>query len=119
CPPTVEFLPRHLSSFDVRVVDIRDLELAAPRRPKRSNYVVHLTVIHVDTNDGIIGFRNGWFFFNAHDLAPVKLRDTKTRRIRYLLENDLRTVALIAIRADCRSNISFDNIIAEDHAHWI
>src|SRR4030095_10559146 len=119
CPPSLKFFPCHLSSLDVRVIDVGDFEFTATGGLQCSNDVVNFTVVHVYADNSVIRFWNGRFFFDAYDILSIEFGNAKSTGIRNLLKYDLRPSALMAIRADRRSDISFNDVVAQNDAHRI
>src|SRR5690606_33745482 len=114
-PPTVEHLVRQGAPFDVAVVDVCDLQLAARARLERLDDVEDPGVVHVDARDRVARGRVLRLLDDADAAVAGQLRHAEPFRVVHLLEQDLCTLALVPEAADRLGERVLEEIVAQDH----
>src|SRR5215207_4146782 len=112
-PPSFELFPGHIIARDVSVIDVCDFQFAAPGRFQRTNDVVDVTVVHVNTNHGIIRLWLCGLLIDTNNPFTFEPGHAKTLRIGNFLKHDLGAATLLAITVDSGANVSLDYIVAE------
>src|SRR6266545_184425 len=110
CPPPFQLLPRHLTTFDVSVVNVGDFQLAATGRLQCANDVKHFAIVHVDSDHGVFRFWRCGLLFNTQYALAAEFGNAKTFRIGHLLQYDLGPLCLFLIRLDRAGNIALNDV---------
>src|SRR5207253_9666691 len=116
-PPAFQLVPGHLISFDVVIVDVRYFQFAAAGGLQSAHDVVNVSVVHINSDDSVVRLGLRWLLFNSQDPRAIKNGHAKTLGIGNFLQEDLGAAALATIRAHCRANVSFNDVVTQYHAN--
>src|SRR6267154_430464 len=81
-PPPVDDFVAELSFDNIRIIDVSDLKLPAPRRPQRPHSVEHRSVVEIHADDRVGRARNLGLFLNAHNALSIEHGHPEALRIR-------------------------------------
>src|SRR5260221_9445957 len=120
-PETFEHVVLHQPLFEVPVVHVGDLELAAARRLQRAQHLPYAVVVEVDAGHGQLARRAARLLHDARD-APVavELSDAEALQmvdVAHLVENDARAAILLAEGVDAVLDRAAEDVVREQHDH--
>src|SRR5258708_35303203 len=118
-PETFEHVVLHQPLFEVPVVHVGDLELAAARRLERAQHLPHAVVVEVDAGHRQLARRAARLLHDARD-APVavELGDAEALQVvdvAHLVENDSRAALLLAEGVDAVLDRAAEDVVREQH----
>src|SRR5258708_22139802 len=93
-PPAVDNFVTELSFDNIRIVDVSDFELPAPRRPQRTHSVEHRCIVEIHADDRVGRAGNLGLFLDANNSLTIEHRNPEALRIRHTFQKNHGTFRL-------------------------
>ncbi len=118
-PPAVQHAVVQRAFFDVAVVHVGDLVLAASRRLQPANAIEDRLIVEINADHGIRRERLGWLLFDANDAAVLEDRHAEALGIGDFLQHHHRALFQPLEPGCSLANVAFNDVVAQHDADLV